>query len=64
MKTRSGTRYGTPLEAVTPAKQARLRQVAGRWLDAHDEHGVLRFDVVGVLLQRGRATVTHLRGAF
>ncbi|MCO7220976.1 YraN family protein [Klenkia sp. PcliD-1-E] len=65
VKTRSGTRYGTPLEAVTPAKQARLKQLARWWLDAHDEHAVvLRFDVVGVLVVAGRATVSHLRGAF
>ncbi|SDG76034.1 YraN family protein [Klenkia brasiliensis] len=65
VKTRSGTRYGTPLEGVTPAKQARLKQLAGRWLDAHDERaGSLRFDVVGVVVVAGRATVSHLRGAF
>lgn len=65
VKTRSGTRYGSPLEAVTPVKQARVRQLAGRWLDEHDERAaVLRFDVVGVLLVAGRATVDHLRGAF
>ena len=49
VKTRSGTGYGSPLEAVTAAKQARLKHLAGRWLDAHDEHASrLRFDVVGV----------------
>ena len=65
VKTRSGIRYGSPVEAVTPAKQARLRHLAGRWLDAHDEHASrLRFDVVGVLLVAGRTTVQHLRGAF
>jgi len=65
VKTRSGSRYGTPLEAVTPAKQARLRYLAGRWLAAHDEHAPrLRFDVVGVVVAGGRVTVQHLRGAF
>ena len=34
VKTRSGTRYGTPLEAVGRAKQARLRRLAVRWLTA------------------------------
>ncbi|SDO26023.1 putative endonuclease [Klenkia soli] len=65
VKTRSGTGYGTPLQAVTPSKQARLRQLAGRWLAAHDEHAArLRFDVVGVLVVAGHTTVQHLRGAF
>jgi putative endonuclease len=66
VKTRRGTGFGHPVEAVTPAKQRRLRILAQRWLAAHDEHAPdLRFDVVGVLVpQSGPARVTHLRGAF
>ncbi len=66
VKTRRGTGYGHPVEAVTSAKQRRLRLLAQRWLAAHDEHAPdLRFDVVGVLVRPGRpALVTHLRGAF
>ena len=41
---------GTPLEAVTPAKQARIRRLAAAYLA---ESGVrasrVRFDVAGVL---------------
>jgi len=66
VKTRRGTGYGRPVEAVTRAKQRRLRLLAQRWLAAHDEHAQdLRFDVVGVLLSGdGPAVVTHLPGAF
>ncbi len=66
VKTRRGIGYGHPVEAVTSAKQRRLRLLAQRWLAAHDEHAPdLRFDVVGVLVRPGRpALVTHLRGAF
>ena len=66
VKTRRGTGYGSPVEAVTPAKQRRLRVLAQRWLAAHDEHAPeVRFDVVGVLAHPRRpAVVTHLRGAF
>ncbi|MEI4272743.1 YraN family protein [Klenkia sp. LSe6-5] len=65
VKTRSGTGFGDPAEAVTPAKQARLKQLAGAWLDQHDERSArLRFDVVGVLVLGGRVDVQHLRGAF
>jgi putative endonuclease len=65
VKTRRGTGYGHPVEAVTAAKQRRLRILAQRWLDAHDHHAPdLRFDVIGVLVRPGRpALVTHLRGA-
>jgi putative endonuclease len=66
VKTRRGTGFGHPAEAVTPVKQRRLRTLAQRWLAAHDEHAPdLRFDVVGVLVgARGPAEVTHLAGAF
>jgi putative endonuclease len=66
VKTRRGTGFGHPVEAVTPAKQRRLRLLAQRWLAAHDEHAPdLRFDVVGVLVApTGPARVVHLRGAF
>jgi putative endonuclease len=66
VKTRRGTGYGTPAEAVTTAKQRRLRVLAQRWLAAHDEHARdVRFDVVGVLVRAGRpAEVTHLPAAF
>ena len=66
VKTRRGTGFGHPVEAVTPAKQRRLRTVAQRWLADHDEHAPeLRFDVVGVLVRPSRpALVTHLRAAF
>lgn len=52
VKTRIGIRFGTPLEAVGPDKLARLRRLARAWLMAHDVHGGVRFDVVGVTLPR------------
>lgn len=66
VKTRRGLGYGSPAEAVTPAKQRRIRVLAQRWLAAHDEHAPeIRFDVVGVLVHRhSPADVTHLRAAF
>jgi putative endonuclease len=64
VKTRSGTRYGTPLEAITRAKRMRLRRLAARWLAAH---GVLfdevRIDVVGLLKDSsGLYQIEHVRG--
>lgn len=64
VKTRSGTAFGSPLEAVTPRKAARLRRLAARWLQEHPVRPeAVRIDVVGVLRShRGAATVEHLRG--
>ncbi len=64
VKTRRTTGFGTPLEAVTAAKAARLRRLAGRWLAAHGVRPAhVRFDVVGVLASgHGAARVDHVRG--
>jgi putative endonuclease len=55
VKTRRGTAFGSPAEAVTVTKQRRLRTLAMRWLDAHPEARArtLRFDVASVLSKRG-----------
>jgi putative endonuclease len=66
VKTRRGTRYGTPAEAVGHAKARRLRRLAAQWLAQSALHPrEIRFDVVSVLAGApGAARVEHLRGAF
>ncbi len=64
VKTRSGTEYGTPLEAVDWKKRRRLRRLAVNWVMAH---GVLfdevRVDVVSVLKTgSGDFTIEHIPG--
>lgn len=56
VKTRRGTLYGRPEEAVTPHKQRKLLEVAFYYLDLHDcAHRSWRIDVVAVQLsQSGR----------
>lgn len=64
VKTRTGDGFGHPAEAVTAAKLARLRRLAGQWLAAHDlrPRGV-RVDVVAVRAGgAGAARVEHLVG--
>jgi putative endonuclease len=65
VKTRRSVRSGTPLEAVTPEKVARLRRLAGEWLAAHPglNPRQVRLDVVAVTVaDRGPATVQHVAG--
>jgi putative endonuclease len=61
VKTRRGDRFGAPFEAVTIAKQRRVRALAVRWLREHEQHGVsLRFDVASVLARRGYEPVIEV----
>ena len=67
VKTRSGTGFGEPSEAVGRVKAAKVRAVAFQWLLARRPPGSadLRFDVVSIVRRRGHApVVTHLRAAF
>lgn len=64
VRTRSGTRYGAPLETVSQTKHVRLRTLAAAWMNAHDtcfDH--VRIDVIGLLSEgRGGFTIEHVRG--
>lgn len=65
IKTRSGTAYGFPEEAVSLVKQAHLRAAAEDFLEQHPEFTQARFDVVSILLQGDKAReILHLRDAF
>jgi putative endonuclease len=65
VKTRASDRFGVPAEAVTIAKQRRLRTLAARFLAAHPldvgaAAGSIRFDVVAV----SGSTVDVIEAAF
>lgn len=64
VKTRAGTAYGHPLEAITPVKAERLRRLALLWAEAHGLARVpVRIDLVGVVRARqGPAQVEHVVG--
>lgn len=64
VKTRSSDAYGSPHEAITEVKAARLRRLAARWVS---EHAVrpreVRIDLVAVLRpRRGASSIEHVRG--
>lgn len=66
VKTRTGTDFGEPQDAVDRRKAARVRRVAAAWLAAHRVRWCeLRFDVVAVLLSLdGRVALRHYEAAF
>jgi putative endonuclease len=62
VKSKSGTRFGDPLEMVNAEKVRRVRHAARMWLALHPEcRGLrIRFDVI--VVRSGR--LQHLPGAF
>ena len=64
VKTRTGTRYGTPLDAVGRVKRIRLRKLAALWLAAHGvRFEQIRIDVLGLLRDGADGfTIEHVRG--
>ncbi len=69
VKTRRGLTFGGPLHAVTFRKVARLRRLAGAWLQERADAGEaipfteIRIDVVGVSRPRfGPCVIEHLVG--
>ena len=66
VKTRTGTSFGDPHDAVTPRKAARIRRATTAWLAAHHVAWCeLRFDVIAIVVDTdGRTAVRHYEAAF
>lgn len=66
VKTRRGTAFGSPFEAVHWRKKQEIVRVARAWMDRHGRPSdVYRFDVIGVTIdQTGRTEIEHLEDAF
>ncbi|HEY0494535.1 MAG TPA: YraN family protein [Kutzneria sp.] len=66
VKTRSGTAFGKPAEAVDHMKATRIRRLTHRWRATYSiPYCDTRFDIVSILWPgHGPAQVEHLRGAF
>ena len=64
VKSRTSVRYGSPLEAVSRVKRARLRRLAVQWLNAHGvRFDQVRIDVIGLMYEgTGGFTIEHVRG--
>ncbi len=66
VKTRSGTRFGGPAEAVDSRKAMRIRRVTQAWLATHQVPWCeIRFDVLAIVAEPGRpVAVQHFEAAF
>lgn len=65
VKTRRGTAFGVPADAVGAHKQRQIVRAA-QWYLASARHPELqpRFDVVSVLIGPGQPAITHIPNAF
>jgi putative endonuclease len=65
VRARRGRALGSPEESITPAKQARLADLAEAYVQAHDWNGDYRIDVVAIEYdRRGRLLrVDHYENA-
>lgn len=63
VKTRRNLAYGAPVEAITAAKAARLRRLAGRWAAQHGVRAAeIRIDVIGLVGDGTTGfTIDHLK---
>lgn len=66
VKTRRGTGFGQPEEAITAEKQRHLVRAARAWLHERKMEGTpARFDVVSILMEAGaEPEMRHLENAF
>ncbi len=65
VKARKSTQFGGPIAAVNWRKQRELGRSASVWIARHRrENDEYRFDVIGVLVQSGRVSVSHIENAF
>jgi putative endonuclease len=64
VKTRTSLSHGSPHEAVTDVKLARLQRLLLRWMREHEVHPAeTRIDLVAILRPtRGPALLEHVRG--
>ena len=65
VKTRRGTAFGSPAEAVGPRKQRQVVQAA-KWYLNDQPHVKLqpRFDVVSIIVEGSALQIEHIPGAF
>ena len=64
VKTRRGTYFGQPEEAVSEAKQNLLSLAAGQYMEEHDLDMEVRFDIISISYKNERPVIRHFEDAF
>jgi putative endonuclease len=64
VKTRTSAWFGEPEMAVTDAKQKSLVRAAEGYIMETDFRGETRFDVIGILFDKQKIQLNHIKDAF
>ena len=64
VKTRQTLVHGYPEEAVDSKKQLKLMEAAERYLDLHNVECEIRFDILSIILSKGKHIAYHIEDAF
>jgi putative endonuclease len=65
VKTRNGSGYGHPFEAITALKVSRMRKLAAQWCAENKSAGSkVRMDAIAVLIHNGKVAIEHLKQVF
>lgn len=64
VKTRNSDYFGNPEEFVSQKKQSHLIRAANAYVQRHDLDVEVRFDVIGIILNRSTERLEHIEGAF
>lgn len=65
VKTRNGSGFGHPFEAITAEKMARMRRLVADWCATKQISGIkVRLDAISVLISGGRVSIEHLKEVF
>jgi len=64
VKTRSGTMWQQPFQAVTRQKQRHLVEATDSYIKKNNLHLEVRFDVISVVMDRKTTEIEHIENAF
>ena len=65
VKLRRGSRFGSPEDSVTPAKQELIRRTAEGYVQERKLNNIsCRFDVVAITVENGMKKFVHYKNAF
>lgn len=64
VKTRSSNSFGYPEEAVTKKKIRLMKEAAEEYMYRNGHDGELRFDIISVVIAKGKIDIHHIEDAF